>query len=987
MTQFRIKHIDQGEIDEWVPRINEDGIILGDDIDARDPNELSEAIIDTQDVLLKVSTLSPTAILDPASGIAERLTILESIAGDASLQDGYVNGNTINVTAGSPLIFGVQEEFKLDSAGNLSFNPISMRVKGTGSAFVELTNGSIFSSLGDLLISSSTPGTNLTAQSAGEFYLKDTYLGSPITLSETGNGFLNTTSQSIVGSINELLAASSSDSLQVIYDQSTPATITTALGPGPVQIVDPIPSSLADAFKVTGNVTITKKLSLDELAVGSNTAIQDGVGILTSEKIETSTELRAPLLNSDIDELTFQDLRLSLNLTDGAVSSIDTSSQSIVGAINELKADLDSVGGALTVFDQEHNPSTGEHTIITTQADAGQSSTKRLIVKDDLAAEQFSVTGAGDVIANEITVSGLDVVSLLTDLSTHLSDDGTAHAAVAAHLVASNPHNTVGLLQGLNGTITFTSLDSSITIGTAGNTINLQTTTTTDLQNVYDNSVVKELDLAVAGLRFNDALSTNLLMIIRESDIMFQRNLNLEFFGAKIEAISDLTVEPSSKLTLTSTSDDTEVKTQDANRAVILQGVPFDQVSIKTLPTLGGTSVLGNLKLLDEDKSMSILNGFSKTFQAGEPVTIDEFGLPWNPVTTVHPGNEFEEASFDFFFSNMSGIMVAGESVASAATGKFFKEGTVTSSLPGAPDSWTAGSDIYIGKTGYSEWEITNLASMANLDTVTIDPTGANLVLTAVTGVPALGEFKIESTGNANIDSDDTRSNIVSMLNNTDFMELGGANYYMRATIDGETARGAFTIDVQPTIGNSVTVAPNAGMPGNSVTLTAVADTATPGYLEWRAGLSPEEAAYNLAEALNRTTFFSDAAGTTDGHFCFARASGTVVRLEWYKPGLSANEIVLSDNTGNISNVAFAGGDCKIRVYRQDIGGAVQTVTSSNLSALTASTMSQDESPVKYILEDRAKASSRRTENETSYRVGSIEQAAGSIVKYKIRQE
>jgi hypothetical protein len=48
LSQFRIKKIDTGEIDEWSFRINDQGVIIGDDVVAEDPNELAQAVSDTQ---------------------------------------------------------------------------------------------------------------------------------------------------------------------------------------------------------------------------------------------------------------------------------------------------------------------------------------------------------------------------------------------------------------------------------------------------------------------------------------------------------------------------------------------------------------------------------------------------------------------------------------------------------------------------------------------------------------------------------------------------------------------------------------------------------------------------------------------------------------------------------------------------------------------------------------------------------------------------
>jgi hypothetical protein len=989
MSQFRVKKIDTGIVDEWVPRLNEDGIQIGDDIDARDPNELSEAIMDTQEVLLKVSTLASNAILDPSSGIAERLTILEGVAGQATLQDVYANGNVISVTGGRPLVLGASEEIKIDDSGNLSFNPATMRVRGSGVSFLELTNESVFSTLGSFLIGAISPGNDLTVMSAGEMYMEDVYLNVPITLSQAGDSSLDTTSQSLVGAINELKASAFSVSFQSVYDQSNPPRILTNLGNGPVHFEDPNPASIADAFKVTGNSTFTKKIVVGgKVSIGSNTTIEDGPGISSVNKIKTTVEVETPFVNANINDLTLQDKRLSIKLTETGDSSIDTNSGSIIGAINELKANIDTVGASATLFDVEHSSVTGFHEIITTQADIGQNALERILVKDQTGTNQFSVTGEGDVVTQGLLASGLNVVALLGQLANHLSDDGTAHSAVNSHFIASNPHNVVKTISGLSGSVNVSSPDGSVTVGSVGNTITLQTVDLSDLQSTYDAATLKKFELDPTGLQFIDAASTNLLLMVRELDIMFQRNINLEFAGAMIEAVSDLTVHPQDKLTLSSELEDVEIFTTDAvNKTVSIQSIPFDEAAVKTLPTLGGSSILGNLKILDSDKALTLTHLILSTISEGQALTQGTQGYLWYPISNIHPGNEFE-SNINFFFSNLSNIMIAGEDVLGGNAGKFYKDGTMTVNLGAGPEAWEEGIDIFLGETGSSDWEIVDVTNFADLDTVTVEPGVLDKIITAVTGVPDAvnGEFKIESTANANLDADKTRSNILGVLNDILFMENNGGanNFYSRATIDGESPHASFVCTAPILAGDIVQINPNGAMTGASVTLEAVAETTVPGYLQFQLGNSLSELAFNLANTINRTTFFGDLAGTLEGHYCKAINQGGTVHLEWYKPGLSGNEVALITSTPNITVNAFLGGNCKLKIYRQDAETFSIPMVSSNVSAMTVTDIEPCESAAQVINESRAMSSMRRVENETKVRIGSVEQVAGNVVRFKI---
>lgn len=986
MSQFRIKKIDQGLVDEWVPRLNDDGIQLGDDIDARDPNELSEAMIDTQEVLLKTSVLAANAILNPNSGIAERLTLLEATAGQATLQDVYENGNAISVQSGRPLVFGSGEAIKLDDANNLTFSPTTMRIRGTGAAFVEMSNASIASTLGDLFLGAVSPGYDLTVRSAGEFFLQDVYLNNPITLSEASQTALDTTSQSLVGAINELKSSAFTVSLQSVYNQSSPPNVQVSLAQGPFHIEDPNAASVADAFRVTGNVTISKKLVAGSLDLGSTFNYDDTNGLSSTQKISSTVEVETPLVNANINDLTLQDKRLSVNLTDNAVSSLDTNSGSIIGALNELKANIDSVGGALTVFDQEHNPANGEHGIITTQAGIGENTLKRFIIKNQTGTETFSITGEGHAEAEELTLQGLDVVDLLNQLNAHLSNDGTAHTAVAAHLSGSNPHGTVASLNGLTDDVTIGSLDGSISVTIAGNGVNIQANDTSDLQSVYDNATSKEVDLDATGMRFNDALSTNLLMHIRDLDILLNRNLYFGHASAEFTSIGDMTFRAQGEALITSQTEDVLINTVDPTKFVIIQDVQFDDAVHTDLPTLGGDSVLGNLQKLDDDKAITLQNTSTLPIVAGSVISLDANENIWVPVPNMHESNEFV-SGIDFYRSNLSNLLVAGETVNGTAYGKFYKLGMLTADVGAGPDTWIAHQDLYLGARGYSEWNIVDVTQFVDLDTITFLPGDLDKIIQGTTGVPnaLAGIFKIESTGNANLDTDQTRENIVNTINNRTWQELGGNVLYLRAGIHGDFARGSFRVDGVITPAEVIQINPHVDMDGSSVTLTAVAETADPGYLEFRVGESPEEAASNIAEVINKTTFYQDANQSVDGHLCFAQAVGATVKLRWWKPGISPREISLVTGSVNITANQFVGGKSKIRVYRQEVDTNTDTVTSSNTSAITATDLGGDESAAQFILEERALSSQRPDKDFVPTRIGSIEDVSGTTIQFRIR--
>ncbi|MDD3412441.1 MAG: hypothetical protein PHY47_00410 [Lachnospiraceae bacterium] len=982
MSQFRIKHIDQGLKDEWVYRKNEDGIQLGDDIDARDPNELAEAIEDIQDVLLKTSSLSAAAILSPTSGIAERLTILENTAGEATLQDIYENGNNISVLSGRPLILGAREEIKIDETGNLSFKPTTMRIRGTGTAYLELSNQSVFTSLGDLLVGAVSPGTNLTLRAGGVMAFQDNYLTTPITLSQSGASQLATASQSIIGAINELKTSTFSVSLQAVYNQSTPPKIATNITSGPIIFEDPNAMSLNDVLRIVGNSSVTKKLTVGSLKIGANTNIDDTNGLITSSKIKTTAEIQTTKLNAELNELMFQDKRINLNLSENGHGTLNTNNGSIIGAINELKSNIDSVGGAINTYDQEHVASTGEHGIITTQASIGQNTIKRLIVKNQTGNETFSVTGEGKITADNITISGMDLLAMLQLLDEHLSDDGTAHSALASHLSASNPHNTVRRLMNLSGDISFASPDGSISISSSGNIVNFSVEDSSTLQSVYDKATSKVMNLNNSGLIFTDQISASEILIIKNDEILPKRNIHFNDSSNEIKSANELTLRANNNLRLYSNTQDILLETLPT-KSIKLQSVSFDEEAIKVLPRLEGSSLLGNLKKIDDDKSREATNSLNQTIIKGTSVCLDESGKTWLPISDMHPANEFINL---FHFNNSSKLIVAAENINPGSTGKFYKSGMVLADIGTGYGDWEANADLYIARKGYSEIEILDFSQMLDGQTITIN-TSTPQIIKGVTGVPDIlaGEYQIDTALDSYIGADAIRNSIVGLINNEMYSSQQGLEKF-RAGIDGESARASIVINQMMTPGQFIEIDPEITLVGEKVRLTAVAESATiitP--TQFRIGYTIEETAYNLAEAINSTVFYADNDQLIPGHYCFAEAVGSVVRIRWYLPGWTSRNITIVSDSPDVTVNPFLGGTVKLRIYRQDIGGAVIPVINSNLSAMTSTDIKEDETSSQYIIESRMLGRNRKVANETKIKVGTIEEVSGNNVKFKVK--
>lgn len=998
MSQFRIKNIDNGIPDEWVLKVNDGVSIVGDDIDARDPNELAEALHDTQNIILKTSSLTANAILKTNSGLAERITILEAIAGNSTLQDIYSNGNTISVLAGKPLVFGTSEEFKLDENGNLSFRPATMKLRGFGFATLDFTNSSITTNLGDLLIGAISSGSKLTLRSENFMYLKDVFLTNPVTLSEPSNTALQTTSQSIVGAINELKSSSFSTTLQSVYAQSSPPKLTTNMTQGAVVIEDPNAASIADALKIIGILNVTKKAKLGSLKVGINTTIEDSTGLTTSDPITTTNKIATPYISSGTNDLVFEDKRVSFPLTDTSVIDLSTTKKSIIGAINELKADITSVGGSTTLFNNQHNSSTGAHGVITTQSEIGNNTNKRFSVRNQSGIDTFTVTGNGDMVANSAMVGGLSVVNLLNQLSSHLSNDGTAHTAFASHLTDANPHNTVKSILGITGPVTISSSDSSLSVLTSASTIDIKFNKILTLQDVYNNSIVRELALSTSGLTIKDSAAA-IAMILRTADVSIRKDLNLEYANAKIVASADLSVIAPTLLTLKSTTDNVVIQTTDITKKVIIQNIDFNEAGISTLPSSLGASVLGAFQTLNSNFELLLNNFFNNSITSLYPHFVDFAGRVWPHIPDFHPANEFV-SNVDFFWTNQGKLYVPSTTISANSSGVFYSSGThnISASSTGTlGSSFLKGSRLFAPCLSYFDLEITNLASIVDLSSFDILFSTFTKRLTATTAIAPLsaaGEFKIETGADpVELRTDKTRDNLIGVLNDFAFIEDGSSNLiYLKGGIWGESAAGYATISGTIANGETLTLTIPASVT-EAITVTLTASTNPSLWTEFQASVVPEVVAISLADAINRTMFKSASSASTNGHRCRAVVIGKTIKIEWYKPGLTGRLVTLGSGSANITVTPFSGGTVKIRIYDMEPArtGTLNISGTGSSAGLNISTIAstafvaREKTNEFFLTHQEAFASNRYKPYYMAREIGEIENLSGNIIRLKIK--
>lgn len=988
MSQFRIKNIDNAIPDEWLYKINDGISTVGDDIDARDPNELADAILDTQTIILKTSTLPASQILKPNVGLAERITVLEGIAGNSTLQDIYTNGNTISILPTKPLVFGTGEEFKLDENGNLSFKAATLKVKGVGFSTLDLTNVSLTSSLGDLLVGATSPGRKLTLRAEDDLFLKDIYLTNAITLSEFGNSELDTTSQSLVGAINELKNSSFSTTLQSIYGQSSPPKLTTNTTQGAIIFEESSSSSTADTLRITGILNVTKKAKVGDLKVGNNTTLADTTGLVTSDPVKTTNRVETPLITSGTNDLTITDKRVSFPFSDVSVTDLATTKKSVIGAINELKSNITALGVVTGLFGLQHDDSTGNHKIITTQADIGQNTTKRFIVKNASGTETFSINGLGDVIANSATIGGLNTVTLLNSLITHLADDGTSHSAFADHLLDSNPHNVVKTIFGLSGSVSVVSSDNSLNILTSGNSIDFKLNNTVTLQQVYNNLVAKELTLAVAGLSIKDNTSTTILGL-QAANITANKDLVFQNTTPKISSTTELTIEPETELILSSTTEDVIIETVDSSKTVVIQGVDFNEAGITSIPSNLGASVLGALKKINDGRELSLDNDAKHNITFRTPFFADSLGRAWPHIPNLHPANEYL-SEVDFFWDNQNSLYYPTANINSGVSGTFFSSGTYdiqASSAISLPGTFYKGAKLYPMSLGYGDINVVSATLMADNDEIEINSVVSLVGKTIATPVLANGEFTIEQTGDNKIKTDLTRDNIIATINSQDFNDSVTTPISLKAALAGEASKTTFIIT--GTVANNETITINSSATDEGVSVVLTAKTSPSGWLEFQASTNPEIVAASLAALINKTTF-KETVGGTDGHKCKATVNGAVVSIEYFKPGLTGQLVTLSTSSAGVTAGTMTGGTAVVRIYDMNISNATPYTiafsgSGSGIVIPLASFIAKEKADDYFITANEALSTMRYSPYYKARELGSIEAVSGNVITFKIK--
>lgn len=986
MSAFRIKNIDTGIIDDWVFRINDAGIIVGDDVVAEDPNELAVAVSDTQELLVKTSIYSPGVLIHATEGALSRIKTIEDTFGTTTLQDAYDNGRFIAVAAGSPLSLGALGEFELDSSGNLRINANTFKVTN-GSVDLNLSETGAISANTDLTFGS-TGAFSTTLQGGVDLFLTDSFLSGPITLSETANPVLLTTAQSLVGAINEISSSFSGTDFQQIYDQSAPATITTSFAGGPIKIINGSGNPNTPALQIDGGIECIDFMDVDKLTVGPGITINatidtDGM-ITTNNDITTATKLISPRLENTIAELTFVDSRGSVNLTEISDGVLTTVKQSLFGSINEVSSLSLLNAAALAVLDVEHDMVTGIHDIINTQSTIGLESTSRLNIKNGSGVTKVSMNALGEVTAEELTLGIYDVVSELAANVAHRADDGSSHSAVAAHFAASNPHSVVKSVEvfgdiSINGSVVLKE-GAGVTLNRVGQEITIAASAGSTLQGVYDTQVSGDLNLDTAGAKhlfFKDSGAT-LIMALKDTAVEINKDISLTNAGAAITASSDLTISSSTDLDITSTTGDVVLSAVSGTKTTKIQGVDFTAPGDTVIDNSVAGNAVGALNDLAENHYTIGTNGTGIALTKGTAVTMRDDGSFW----TLYPDPIELNAilrttpNADIYWH---GFGVLDENVGIGATGRVRTSGIMSADVGQMDGStgWRRNDSLFIARHGYSEVEIVDISLLADNDTVTFDTATAAKAYTAKTSgaIPASGEYNIDGSVDDDIAADKTRDNLIETLNNEIYMDSGN-DFFIQAFIAGEVAKGRAQVTAVGTVGNTFVLTPVSGAPGATITLTAVANGTTPAWLEYELGITTDETAVYLAEAINRTRGFDgpDPQTAGDGHNCNASAYGSSIEVRWLGPGATGNNTNLSTTGGNVTAAAsLTGGTAKIHVYRSDRSANGILCSELDATAITCADFTDDEGQSQYMNQMRWLYSDRiQKEDDRRIKIGKV---------------
>ena len=940
-TPLRIKNTHLGKVDEFVTRLDEDGNRLGDDVTAKDINDITSALLDIEKILLTInSSRVPSGLIDPSKGIAQRILELESVIGKTTLQDTYTSGdagNKISILPSRPLIFGSMDEFVLDDMGNLALKPATFRIlDSTKTKYLKVGYNSLSALLTGLTIETATLGESLKIKSAGPLSLQDNFLRDPVTLSDENNPRLETISTSLVGAINELKNSSFALSMSTAYHRGNNGIVVLSEDIGSIVFRAPFPGSLMETFWVDGRMKCTDRFSAKNIEISDGETSIGANGIRTKQKIKTDASVEASLIDAEFRDLSLKDQRLTVKLSDGTNTRLSTISQSLVGSINELNAKTTNIGNNISNFDKEHDVLTGAHKSITVKSPTPASETlEKISIKDSMDSLVFAVNGKGHLVAKEILLNGESLLLAMSRLESHILNDGRAHSLFNLHLTQQNPHNVVGSINGIFGDLTLQA-SNGLDLSIDGKNISITNTKKETLESVYLNSPLKEMTLTSA-LSFVNALD-ELIFLIDQDKLTFKKEVEFGTTTGQVGKISPSTTQLSLEATVPlrlKTTNSLFLETA-AGETVDINGVKFGDPITSSLPEIAGNSVLSSIRNLSESNSIIVTCPYpSGMMKVGDIVSLNPSGIPIYPATDIHPYAESSEGGGELeglFFvlgevGNLGATSIAqGSSCYLQATGK------VTKSV--GLDSWQTGDGVYLEKKPSTFIEIKTTSVLPG-KTITIG--GKTLTSTSNVGSTDPSEF----LGTGMTTKKQLAENIIDTINSLDWHEISPVGYF-RAKLDGDFSSISISIETSGS-GKTLTI--------GGVNTTLVSST--------------------IGDILSEISKIPSLVGF-DQQIIGNSLVLTVVNLEFPLPVISASSgiIVSSVKPEKIG----------IRIYREGIQNISTAVSTNDASSFGLSGEIGPET--QQLISGRIiHSKTRKNRFERKIKIGSVVECAGSIIK------
>lgn len=970
MSQFRIKKIDLGLPDEWVPRTNDDGFQFGDDIVAEDPNDLAGALLDTQTLLLKASVYAPSVLVNPNSGVLERIKLIEDTVGSSTLQSAYESGNLINPAPGVPLILGPGGTIEIDSSGNLSFNPSTMRIKSGDSQFLNFSVNNINTSTNNLTIQTTGASRDLSLISGNNLFLRDRFLLAPVTLSETGNTTIQTNAKSLVGAINELRDISASSDLQKIYSQSFPAKIETTVANGRLIVENKTGNALTPAIEVIGNFVTSAEMKANTVVVGGGAATISSAGqISASGNIITSGEVRTATLKAPSSALTFIDSFGSAALTSLVDAELLTEKKTIFGAINEIYSSTLANSSSLAAYASQHNTTTGLHEIITTKAATGQNSTDRLIVQNDIGTNVARINALGEIRGSNFILPTFNLLTETQANNTHRTGNGLDHSAVSDHINHPNPHNTVKSVQVagvdysgklvLNGTA---GISLTAVTGASGTEITLSAAAGNTLSGVYNeqanqSSLVNLTLQSGRNLYFKNQSNQNIVSFEQES-VTFNKNIVLTATSS-VTAADQLNVASAASMNIQTGSGDLTLSPSGALNAKGLSLIPS---TVPTIPSYIKSTILETILAEAEGNYVAFTNNTNQTIKAGAPITIDsdKVGNVWPSVWT--PITNAQIIADEKWLSSCFGVVIAD--VAPGETGYAKSRGIVKANIL-QMDSLNGGTfqindTLYVADGGYATVEFKAVPAAGN--TVTID----GVTFTAGVGTTANRFFAIVAG-----DIGGTLTNFIAAVNAKD----SRASYSGKSLIaiaDGSNAYADIMLISNATVGDTFTI--NAStIGGANATFTAVATGSKTSDLQFEVSTTKNGTVLNLYESILNTNKILPAG--TNGHLCVPTLIGDTIRLKAREKGTRGNSIALSTNAAARiqTPAALTNGKLWAKIFFMSRMSTGKLVTTNNATNIGVTNFTAEQTEFFYLSAPRMFADNRKTDFESKLiKVGKI---------------